>query len=147
MVLTEERKIYMKEYNKEYHQKNKVKLNEQKKEYRQKNKELIKEQSKEHMKEYRQKNKDKINEYQKEYRQTPNGIKSRIIAGWKTIGLIHDNFDELYEKYINTTNCDVCNKTFKNTKDRCLDHNHNTGQFRYVLCQSCNVKDNWKNKC
>jgi len=112
MVLTEERKIYMKEY-------------------RQKNKKRIKEQSK---------------EYQKEYRQTPNGIKVYTISNWKKIGLIHDNYDKLYEHYINTTECNVCNKTFKNTKDRHLDHDHNNGQFRYVLCNSCNTKDNWKNK-
>ena len=62
------------------------------------------------------------------------------------MGVIHDDFDALYEHYINTNECDVCHKVFKSTKDRCLDHDHNNGQFRQILCNSCNTYDNWKNK-
>ncbi len=99
--------------------------------------------SKEYMKEYYQKNKDKI----KEYSQTPARKKSMRIKNWKKRGVIHHNFDELYEKYINSENCELCGCTLTVDKrttptTRCLDHNHETGQFRNVLCHSCNRKRN-----
>ena len=112
------------------------------KEYRQKNKEKIRQK----VKEYKQKNKDNIKQYNKEYRQTENGKKTNRISEWKKYGVIHDNFDELYKLYLNTTECMVCKKTFKNTKDRCLDHDHETGEYRQILCRYCNNQDNWQNK-
>ena len=123
-----------------YYQKNKERITEYRKEYILKNKEQIKERRKE----YRLNTKEHIKEYQKEYGQTPNGIKSRRIIIWKKSGVIHEDFNKLYELYINTNECNVCHKTFKNTKDRHLDHSHENGEFRYVLCQSCNIHDNWK---
>ena len=98
---------------------------------------------KEYMKEYRLKNKEKI----KEYNQSPVGKKRCKIARWKHQGLIiDDNIDELYERYINSTNCELCNKEYKNTKDRHLDHCHTTGLFRNIVCCSCNSSSKLKEK-
>ena len=108
--------------------------------YRLKNKDKIKEQRKE----YTINNKEHHKEYNKEYRQTPNCKKSNTITNWKKRGVIHDDFNNLYELYINTTECNACNATFKNSKDRHLDHSHETGEYRNVLCHSCNTMDNWK---
>ena len=92
---------------------------------------------KEYNKEYYHKN--------KQYRQTPQRIKLRRIRDWKSRGVIHQNFDELYEKFINTEYCELCNikltidkKTTKTT--RVLDQDHKTGEFRNILCHSCNIK-------
>ena len=52
-----------------------------------------------------------------------------------------DDWDSLYEIYIHTWNCEYCKKEFKNTLDRCLDHNHTNGQIRAILCRECNVND------
>jgi len=111
-----------KEYSKQYYQKNKEKK-----------------------KEYNLKNKEKKKEYDKQYRQTEKGKKTRRIGDWKRIGVIHQNFDGLYEKFINTEHCELCSvkltedkRTTKTT--RCLDHCHETGEFRNVLCHSCNTK-------
>lgn len=110
---------------------------EKKKEWREKNKEYMKE----YRKEWYQKNKEK----RQKYRQTEIYKKTNRITKWKSRGVIHQNFDELYEKYINTEYCQLCDVKLtedkNNTKTtRCLDHCHETGQFRNVLCNACNRK-------
>ena len=104
------------------------------------------EKRREYQKEYGQKNKEKKKEQRKKYDQTPAGIKSRIIANWKRRGLIHPDYDELYVLYLSATNCEVCRKEFIDSFDRCMDHNHETGEFRQFLCRRCNVFDRWKDK-
>ena len=99
------------------------------------------EKRKEYHRQYREKNKEK----RKEYYQTPAGKKSRRISDWKRYNIKHDNYDELYERYLNTEFCELCN--IKLTEDkvktkttRCLDHCHETGEFRNIVCHSCNIK-------
>ena len=131
-----------KERNAEYREENKEKFNNRDKKYREENKEknkLYREKNKEKLKKYREDNKEKI----KEYNQSPQGKKTKILSSWKCAGVLHDNFDELYTIYLNCTNCMVCDKEFKNTKDRHLDHSHETGLYRNVLCCACNTRDNW----
>ena len=94
---------------------------------------------------YRIANKDKIKEYKKAYYQTPQGKKSNTMGHWKSIG-VNDVNDEMYDRYINTHCCDVCKNEFKSSRHRNLDHDHTTGDFRQILCQSCNCHDNWKKK-
>lgn len=92
---------------------------------------------------------EKESESKKEYYKTEIGIKNRRIRKWKFRGVIHPNFDELYEKYINTEHCELCNIKLTEGKrthtTRCLDHCHETGEFRNILCHSCNVKRGQKN--
>jgi hypothetical protein len=67
--------------------------------------------------------------------------KQDMIYKWKSRGVIYDDFDELYEIYMNTMNCQNCTKPFITSQNRCLDHNHDTGMFRKIICQGCNVRD------
>ena len=81
----------------------------------------------------------------KAYREDPDGIKSKRISHWKGRGVICDDWDVLYERYLNTEFCEDCKCKLTedryNTKTtRCLDHDHNTGLFRNVVCNSCNIK-------
>lgn len=66
--------------------------------------------------------------------------KSEKKSNWIRSGLIMDNFDEIYNKYIYATNCDLCDKVFPNTKDRQMEHDHKTGEFRNIVCMRCNAK-------
>ncbi len=82
------------------------------------------------------KSKQEIN---KKYRLSDKGKKSERKIWWKKRGVIFDNdFDEIHERYINSSHCELCNKVYKSSRDRCLDHCHTTGKFRNVVCQSCN---------
>lgn len=65
------------------------------------------------------------------------------IYEWKTNGVIHDDFDALFQQYINTTHCNHCAKQFKDTRDRHLDHDHTTGLFRKIVCNGCNNNDRY----
>ena len=72
------------------------------------------------------------------YLLTDRGKKSNTCCSWKSNGLIADNIDEIYERYINSTHCECCRNEYKSTMDRHMDHCHVSGKFRNVLCRHCN---------
>ena len=127
----EQKKERKKESNKKYREQHK----EQRKEYYEQNKQQIIE----YNKKYREQNKQQI----KEYRQTENRKKSNRISKWKIKGVISDDFNALYEKYINTNECELCSISITSGKGiigkKHLDHCHITGQFRHILCGYCNT--------
>ena len=73
----------------------------------------------------------------------PKYHKKKMIYSWKQSGVIYDNMDTLYQYYINCKYCEWCYKVFENTRDRCLDHDHSTGEFRLIVCQKCNCHDSY----
>ena len=93
---------------------------------------------KEANKKYYEKNKEKLKEYYKEWHQSEKGKKSNTINLWKFRGLIGD-YDAIYDRYINSTHCELCNQPYKNSKDKCMDHCHITKEFRNICCNSCNT--------
>jgi len=51
-------------------------------------------------------------------------------------GLIYKNFILAAQGW----KCPICGKTLEpNSSDVCLDHDHNTGEIRGVLCRACNL--------
>jgi len=129
-----------KQYVKEWRAKNKERLAKKEKEYRENNKDNIAKKKKE----IYEKNKEQITEYNKKYKQTPKGKKINIISMWKRRGLIDDNYNKLYDDYLENTECQECGVTYgvlgDGTTFKCMDHDHETGLFRNFLCTGCNVR-------
>ena len=92
-------------------------------------------------------------EYDRVYSQTPNGLKVRRISTWKTNGIITDDYDALYERFMNTSHCEKCDveltsggRTTRTTK--CVDHDHSIKDrenVRGILCNACNINDQCTN--
>jgi len=66
---------------------------------------------------------------------------------WKRSGIIfqdEEHFEYIYNEYIHATKCDLCNKLFPHSKNRHLDHCHQSGDVRNIVCCRCNRirKDN-----
>jgi hypothetical protein len=102
-----------------------------------------KEAKKEYDKQYRENKKEVRAAQDKIYRGTEKGQRVRKINIWKFLGIKCDDFDALYDKYINTHQCERCECTITSGKGiigkRHLDHNHKTGEFRQVVCGDCNI--------
>ena len=129
-----------KQKQKEYREANKELISQQKKDCYRKREEYYKEKAQN----WRSNNPDRKKQLDKEYHQTDKGKKIHKISSWRTQGVIHENFDELYEYYINCKACENCNvelvEGMCGSNKRCLDHSHKTGKFRNVLCCKCNIR-------
>jgi hypothetical protein len=66
--------------------------------------------------------------------------KSETKKNWRNFGIkfTEEEFEFIYGVYINTLECMICSKVFTRPKERHLDHDHATGEPRYVCCQKCN---------
>jgi hypothetical protein len=67
--------------------------------------------------------------------------KSMTIGKWRRTGLIaeYHEMEIIYTRYVNAEFCEICNKEFLTTRDRQMEHSHETGKFRNICCQRCNL--------
>jgi len=87
-----------------------------------------------------QKIRRKINE------NTPENKKKRLISEWKKLGLIAINYELIYDRYYYSSHCENCKCEYViKTNKKCMDHDHKTGLFRNILCNSCNANLNSAN--
>jgi hypothetical protein len=109
------------------------------------------EKARENGRKYYYENREKHLIYAKERLQTPEGIKSYRINNWKQRGIICENWDQLYETYQAHTNCDDCDCKLTQDKVRmgltkCLDHDHQTGEVRAIVCHGCNIRRGYEDR-
>ena len=104
------------------------------KKYREANREKIRQTSRE----WAERNREKERERQREISKTDKEKKRQMIKSWKHYGIISEDFDILYEKYLQCEKCEWCKTIFN--KKRYIEHNHYSGEIRGIVCQSCNLK-------
>lgn len=91
-------------------------------------------------KEYREKNKEYLLQKQKEYSSSEVGKICKRKASWKKNGI-----NITYDKYLEiaclqTFLCAVCGVHQDNLeKSLCVDHDHDNGKIRGLLCSNCNI--------
>jgi hypothetical protein len=91
-------------------------------------------------KEYREKNKELLSQKQKEYSCRESGKIVKRESSWRKNGI-----NITYDKYLEISSlqnfqCAVCGVHQDNLeKSLCVDHDHNNGKIRGLLCSNCNI--------
>jgi len=91
------------------------------------------------LRKYYDNNREKLQEIAKKYRKSERGKKLTLISSWRRRGIIDEDLSAVYDYYIKQTNCMICLTEFRNSMERNLDHDHLTGEIRYICCRSCNT--------
>jgi hypothetical protein len=73
---------------------------------------------------------------------------NRIKSDWKRAGL-KDDVNEVMKIFKETNQCQICDIPLTESKKivfnkKCMDHNHFSGEFRGILCWSCNIYEHMK---
>jgi hypothetical protein len=99
------------------------------------------EQYKRYQKEYRIKNKERLSKWEKEYWKKPEvRERQRNRELKKLYGIDLNEYNLLLESQ--DYGCAICGSTetgAKSSKNFCVDHCHETGKVRGLLCKSCNI--------
>lgn len=78
-----------------------------------------------------------------EYRLTPKklvlylSMSLRPKARWKHYGITEAQYKLLYS--IQKGRCAICDRKERIDRNLCIDHDHNTGRVRGLLCGACNI--------
>jgi hypothetical protein len=106
------------EYNRKYYQANKEKRKQQFRKYREENAEYFRN----YMREYQLKNKDALSESRRAWR----------------YGMTVDEMNERLEEAGDI--CPICHAAYgTETTKKCIDHCHETGEIRGIICNKCNI--------
>lgn len=91
-------------------------------------------------------NKEYVASYNLKYRGTPKKYNEKLkkgvqISSWKKrMNPPNEGWEKVFNEYKDTTECFYCGCCLIDKKKN-LDHCHDTGEIRAVICSSCNIKD------
>ena len=78
--------------------------------------------------------------------ESDNKKKSKMKWTWtKKKGLRLVDFERTWDRYINTTHCELCNISLKKVRKN-MDHDHNSGYMRFIVCHRCNTYLRYRDK-
>lgn len=121
------------ERNKDYYLKNKEVIRNRVKKYSKNNSEKIRE----YRKTYHEKNKEKLKKYQQDRYYNGNGRLENLESKLKkNYNLTLDGYNDLIVKQKGV--CAICFNQCTSGKSLSVDHNHDTGKIRGLLCNRCN---------
>jgi hypothetical protein len=64
------------------------------------------------------------------------------LSSWISRGIRFSDSDKVYEEYITSTNCNICNRHYtkgNSSHKKVLEHDHESGYVRFICCQRCNL--------
>ena len=72
--------------------------------------------------------------------------KARMKHLWRTrydppLLCTDEEFEEIYDRYIKSSQCELCGFVYEKSQQRQMDHCHKTGKFRNVVCKTCNGRN------
>ena len=104
--------------------------------YRSECKECVSISSRERYERDKSKYTSKSREYRKLHKiEVKNGLREWNLK--TNFGMTIQNYEELLDKQNGT--CDICNGINENGNRLSVDHDHNTGKIRSLLCSNCNL--------
>lgn len=94
----------------------------------------------ENSKKYRLANPERVREQNKEWaKKNPDSVKKSCIRTklrkWNYNGDLEKKTEEIFQ----ADKCECCGNSFKDSKDKHMDHCHENNKYRGVLCYRCNV--------
>ena len=95
------------------------------------------------IREKQRKQSDEYKQKQKELRPMKRKKNFRNIKynEWKKGGIKWDiQYQDPYQMYLDNEKCSLCDKEYKNSADKQLDHDHLSGHIRGFVCRACNSK-------
>jgi len=140
---------YRKQYIKEYQKRNSEQTKIAKAKWRDKNRQHTRNYAKDYYAKNKKKYADKYEETRevkvqkaKEYHLTPRGKKLHTISYWKRRKIIHDDYDQLYKDYVESTNCNMCGSEYGERGDgsgmtKCIALMFNSNEFSSICCYRC----------
>ena len=89
------------------------------------------------------KNKENEADYRKRRYQRlkncPEEKKRLVIKDWKRRDIEDEDLSSVYDYFITQTHCWICDVKYDKKNLRHLDHDHESGEIRYIICYKCNM--------